>query len=208
MSHPSFSFLLWIKKPPKTKKKPTPVLQFQLFKKLFKENRTKNHNDFKNTKQAGREGLFSICELTQEGWAGQGAGGDAPAWLSAPAGHGELPSFSLSFIYHARQFKEPEGQEELGIQCHPAWLCPVLQGNSAVSQMGWNCTNTSPRASLSACRLQLREKPQVTECLGWEGASTRVPWQVENLAGMKTSSSRSSPAQASSGMHKPAPLGL
>lgn len=76
--------------------------------KCTRENRTKNHNDFKNTKQAGGEGLFSISELTHEGWAGQGAGGDAPAWLSAPAGHGhrgELPIFSLSFISHALQFK-------------------------------------------------------------------------------------------------------
>lgn len=99
MSHPSFSFL-WVKKPP--------VLQFQLFRKLFKENRTKNHNDFKNTKQAGGEGLFSISELTQKGWAGQGAGGDAPAGLSGPAGHGghgEFPIFSLSFISYTLQFK-------------------------------------------------------------------------------------------------------
>lgn len=69
---PLFQFSSLDKKTTKNKKNPTPVLQFQLFRKLFKENRTKNHNDFKNTKQAGREGLFCISELTQEGWAGQG----------------------------------------------------------------------------------------------------------------------------------------
>lgn len=118
------------------------------------------------------------------------------------------PSFHPALFPTHFNLKEPEGQQELGIQCHPAWLCPVLQGNAAASQMGWNCSSTSPRTSLSAWKLQLREKPQITECLGREGASTRVSWQLPNLTGMKTSSSRSSPAQASSGMHKPALLGL
>lgn len=121
---------------------------------------------------------------------------------------GSSPSFHSALLPMHFSLKEPEGQQELRIQSHPPWLCPVLQGTAAVSQTGWNRTSTSLRTSLSACRLQLREKPQITECLGWEGASTRVPWQLENLTGMRTSSSRSSPAQASPGMHKPAPLGL
>lgn len=121
---------------------------------------------------------------------------------------GSSPSFHSALFPIVFNLKEPEGQQELGIQCHPAWLCPVLQRNAAASQMGWDCSSTSLRTSLSACRLQLREKPQFTECLGWEEASTRVPGQLENLTGMKISSSRSSPAQASSGMHKPALLGL
>lgn len=45
--------------------KKAPVLQFQLFRELFKENRTKNHKAFKNTKQAGGAGPFSVPELTR-----------------------------------------------------------------------------------------------------------------------------------------------
>lgn len=48
-----------------------PVVRFQLFRKLFKENRTKNHNAFKNTQRAGGEALFSIFELTRR--AGRGS---------------------------------------------------------------------------------------------------------------------------------------
>lgn len=90
------------------KKNPIQFYSFNFLENYLKKTEQKNHNDFKNTKQAGGEGLFSISELTHEGWAGQGAEGDAPAWLSAPAGHGhrgQLPIFSLSFTSHALQFK-------------------------------------------------------------------------------------------------------
>lgn len=103
--------------------KKAPVLQFQLFRKLFKENRTKTHSAFKNTKQAGGEVLFSIFELTQKGWKRQLAVGDAHAWLSLPCGacpavrgpklqwlhsgehKSQLPIFLLCFIFHALQLK-------------------------------------------------------------------------------------------------------
>lgn len=69
--------------------KKAPVLQFQLFSKLFKENRTKNHNAFKNTKQAGGEVLFSLLELAQKGWKRQRVAGDADVLLSeVPRFHG------------------------------------------------------------------------------------------------------------------------
>ena len=63
-----------------------PVVRFQLFRKLFKENRTKNHNAFKNTQRAGGEALFSIFELTQEGWQRQHVARDARAGLLLPCG--------------------------------------------------------------------------------------------------------------------------
>lgn len=133
--------------------KKAPVLQFQLFRELFKENRTKNHKAFKNTKQAGGEGLFSISELTQKGCCRRCSWlflpcGACPAvrapklwWFHSMEREWQLPIFFLGFIFHALQLKGIRG----------AGSVPSRLGFSHCSrEMPWyrNCSSTLPGRSL------------------------------------------------------------
>lgn len=83
--------------------------------------------------------------------------------------HSSLSFSSALFSTHFSR-KEPEEWRGAGIWCHPGSALPTAPGKCGGGESSQHLT-----WEITACRLQLGEKTQISECLGWEGASTRVP---------------------------------
>ena len=128
--------------------------------------------------------LFSISELTQEGWKGQemltpGSPRHAARLLPSEllgcrgftAGSPSRSSPSFYPVLFSMHFsgKDPAERQGAAIRCHPGLAFPTAPGTRCGEPMERESHQRFTR-EIPAHRLQLGQKTKITAHLGWEGA--------------------------------------